>query len=77
MNIRQKKEEQANQTKITAISENDSRYQREECSKSKPSYEEKGVAKVTKMGIVKSKFSEKIQSKEKKNREHYFPGKTG
>jgi len=33
MNIRQKKEEQANQTKITSISENDSRYQRGECSK--------------------------------------------
>jgi len=49
MNIRQKKEEQANQTKITSISENDSRYQREECSKSKPSHEEKGVGKVTKI----------------------------
>jgi len=33
MNIRQKKEEQANQTKITSISENDSRSQRGECSK--------------------------------------------
>ena len=33
MTIRQKKEEQANQTKITSMGENDSHYQIGECSK--------------------------------------------